>query len=87
MLRYVLTYGIRLCSNVPHTAEAYVAPPTGEDTEATDDVTELVQELRVEGADYCPRCNTQVFLAEQKVGAGNVSECSEVTQRIAAIRI
>lgn len=48
--------------NVPHTAEAYMAPVTAQNGES--------RKPKWGGGDYCPRCGKQVFLAEKRAAAG-----------------
>lgn len=52
-------------SNVPHTAQAYLAP--GEEGGAAANETSTM-----EGAEFCPRCGKQVFIAEKKQAGGKV---------------
>ncbi|ELT89712.1 hypothetical protein CAPTEDRAFT_18509 [Capitella teleta] len=50
-------------NNVPHTAKAYLAP--------TEDGKKADSERALEaGAELCPRCGMQVFIAEKKAAAG-----------------
>ena len=36
---------------------------------------------RVDGGEYCPRCDKQVFIAEKRQAAGNVSHCASHKQK------
>ena len=59
-----------LCSrNVPHTAEAYVAPVT----DRVDVSRKAPSKWGGSGGDKCARCAKTVYLAEKKQAAGNVS--------------
>ena len=60
-------------SNVPGIAQAYVAPTNNlrQLSLNDDDDDDGAEPQGTEGG--CPRCGTQVFLAEQRVAAGNVS--------------
>ena len=73
-------------SNVPHTAEAYIAPITAQvndlavnNADGTDgynrshQVQSTSSSSMWKGGDICPRCEKQVFVAEKRQAAGNVS--------------
>ena len=61
-----------LCfSNVPHTAQAYVAPMANKENSS-----DSVNGDKWGGGEFCPRCKKQVFIAERKQAAGNVSQPS-----------
>ncbi|KAK2144616.1 hypothetical protein LSH36_743g01005 [Paralvinella palmiformis] len=63
--------------NVPHTAEAYIAPVTeqvGDLALNSQDRTDGYQRGSAQmwkGGDICPRCEKQVFIAEKRQAAGN----------------
>ena len=75
------------CSNIPKTAQAYLAPVAdkmanlqldGENGNANtgDTATTPTSRSRPKwgGGDYCPRCDKQVFIAEKMAAAGHVSD-------------
>ena len=73
---------VLLCSNVPLTAQAYIAPVADMKKLSMSDADEDEDEAngengdrsqqRLSGGEYCPRCDKQVFIAERKQAAGNV---------------
>ena len=66
---HVVTFCYR---NVPGIAQAYVAPTSNQMRQLSlNDEDDGAQPQGTEGG--CPRCGTQVYLAEQRVAAGNVS--------------
>ncbi len=53
---------------MPHTGEAHVAPKQNGSNGVNG-----AERPRWGGGEYCPRCNKQVFIAEKRQAAGNVS--------------
>ena len=58
--------------NVPHTAEAYVAPVSDKLGDMKVGNGDSKDRPKWGGGDYCPRCDKIVYAAEKKMGAGNV---------------
>ena len=91
---YLLLQNIDLYfSNVPHTAEAYIAPVTeqvGDLALNSQDRTDGYQRGSAQmwkGGDICPRCEKQVFIAEKRQAAGNVSWLAYGLYRIICLHI
>ena len=64
-------------SNVPHTAQAYLVQGMKNthigDGDAGENGSSEKPRPKWGGGEYCPRCDKQVYIAERKQGAGNVS--------------
>ena len=61
--------------NVPHTTQAYFAPLAGQNgaNGATSGGAASRPRWGAAGGDVCARCGKQVYMAEKKQAAGNVS--------------
>ena len=60
----MVAHYVLLCRNVPHTAQAYVAPHHSGDAAR--------KMPKIGGGDICARCGKTVYLAEKKQAAGQV---------------
>jgi len=54
-------------SNIPATAQAYVAPKQG----SPPAIRQTTGKPRFGGADICPRCGKAVYMAEKMMGGGS----------------
>ena len=60
-------------SNIPQTAQAYVASRTSTSSTPSPPISQTNGKPKWGGADICPRCGKAVYMAEKMMGGGSVS--------------
>lgn len=61
-------------SNIPATAQAYIAPKITAQTNSNSSIKQTNgSKPKWGGADICPRCGKAVYMAEKMMGGGSVS--------------